>query len=541
MLVVFLIYIAAGFYIIRLVINQEGLPKTAIDLPISLFFIVCTASLIYSADKNLTLRGVVILCSNVALFYILVGCLTSFYRLKLFIALLIAAGLSVSLLGLIHFFLVQPVMLKLIGDAGLTTTAKSMVALNRIGSTFGWPNLLAGFLMLLIPVAFVFIFLQKGKRDAICMAVITLLLVLAMFFTYSVGGWLSFIAASIICTLLLVRSRYGGKTQSSIGRTALLALLGILLIIALGLMISNRLNVFTVGSFKSRLAYVNSAVQIIRNYPLLGSGLETFRVAMQSFIRSAEFFSSYVHNSYLQIWAELGPMGFCLFVMLVFSIVKIGKDAIERIDNHEERLALTGIFCGLLAFALHNVLSYTLLTPQISMFWWAQAALMVNWIRTAKGSNTKGPVPKKSWPQLLQIPFITTIFILSIICAGRLYAADRYLYKAIMCIKAKDETMALRQLDKSSGLNPLDARVSYVSGKVYVRLYAREKDPRFLDSARTCFERAIQQSPVVARNYASLGRLYKLTGDRDKAYRYYSIAADLAPYKKRYRKALSRL
>jgi hypothetical protein len=181
-LLIFFLFAVSALCLIKLVIAKEPFPRTAIDIPLVFFLVVTSFSLLYSPEKDTGSRQLFILFSDVAVFYALISCLRSKYRAKVFIMLLIAAAVMVSLLGLIHYFLIYRDM----PTEGLPIFAKHMVDIGRIGSVFGWPNILAGFLALIIPVSFMSIFAVKNKGEKFCMALATAILAAAMFLTHSI-------------------------------------------------------------------------------------------------------------------------------------------------------------------------------------------------------------------------------------------------------------------------------------------------------------------------------------------------------------------
>jgi len=80
-------------------------------------------------------------------------------------------------------------------------------------------------------------------------------------------------------------------------------------------------------------AHFLTAVEINKNYPLLGSGLHTYRIECLNkkyekinSIRVNERCNTHPHNIYLEIWSELGTLFFIFFVIFnIYFLFKLFK------------------------------------------------------------------------------------------------------------------------------------------------------------------------------------------------------------------------
>jgi cell division protein FtsW (lipid II flippase) len=75
-------------------------------------------------------------------------------------------------------------------------------------------------------------------------------------------------------------------------------------------------------------AHYFTAIKIFKNYPLLGSGIRTFRIECskeiyddQSLAANAQRCSTHPHQIYFEILSELGFVGFAVFFGLFFYII----------------------------------------------------------------------------------------------------------------------------------------------------------------------------------------------------------------------------
>ena len=371
-------FIIFGFiiFLIKLLLTKEVFPRTSLDLFLILFIIIAASSMLYSADRCLTLKEWLALSTNIAVFYLVVGCINSAYRLKLFIRFFIGLGLCVSLHGLIGYFFIYDDLLKVPAFYSLSEAAKHMISIKRIGSVFGWPNAFAGFLILILPLSFIYVFILKNRWQRYGMALITFAIFLAMLFTYSISAWISLIIAAIISCGFYLRFKQRESTKKTKATKIVFFLLALILLFAILLIIWRRSTPFTISSFNSRVEYIRSTLLMIKSHPILGNGLGVFRVIISNYMNSPAGFSFYAHNSYLQIWAETGIIGVLLFFLIIFFIIKESKKAIQNFKEQKGYLLSLGLFCAVLALLLDNMQNYTMFLTRVSLFWWTLVAII---------------------------------------------------------------------------------------------------------------------------------------------------------------------
>jgi O-antigen ligase len=196
-----------------------------------------------------------------------------------------------------------------------------------------------------------------------------------MLFTYSITAWTSLIAAALISGGLMLKVK-----RIRLPRLTIFVTIIFLVLVAL-IIISKRRTPFTAYSLTSRIMFIKSALLMIKEKPFLGYGFGTFGAVNPNYIPAPEGFSRYAHNSYLQIWAETGIAGFLLFFAVIGLILKKAFEGLRNLRNKEEQLILIGLFCGILAFLLDNINSFTMLIANVSLFWWVVIAIMFAWVR----------------------------------------------------------------------------------------------------------------------------------------------------------------
>jgi O-antigen ligase len=139
---------------------------------------------------------------------------------------------------------------------------------------------------------------------------------LGLLLTFSTGGWLGGIAAALVVVAALGHRRFALR----IGSFAVAAMLVVSALAIVG-RLPERLNPLRqTGGF--RLDLWLSSLQMVRDHPLLGVGLDNFvYLYQQIYLRegaAAEPTLSHPHNWVLNFWLSLGVLGLLAFVWLLF-------------------------------------------------------------------------------------------------------------------------------------------------------------------------------------------------------------------------------
>lgn len=229
---------------------------------------------------------------------------------------------------------------------------------------FPTPTALAGYLILFAPLSCAFLFKNQKKPNApVCATNILSLLIffgisLALLSTQSLGALLSL---AIAATIALFQKKYHFKKTTALFT---ILFLGIALITVFYLRKSQALEFNQPHvSISNRFFYWKQAALNIMHHPWLGFGLGNY----------PHFKTISAHNTYLQIWAETGILGFLAFLMLAAQMF---KKAFK--ENFKENPHLFSLWIGSIAFLIHNACDFTFFYPEIALQWWAVAALLLN-------------------------------------------------------------------------------------------------------------------------------------------------------------------
>jgi len=328
------------FLTIFVICKKVTFPKLqGLIYPVILFILALSISLIFSQNKISGLAQLYKYITGLLLF-ITAASLPEDDKSSAIQAIMLS-GLAISLLAIYQYFLgFRHLSDYLASNRLLLPFASDYLSRKRVFLPFLTPAVLGGYLAMVIPL-----FLIDKNRIWLALPVF-----LALFLTGSLGAFLSLFYA------LLVYFCLGGEIKKS--KIAILfgSFISILIIFiyrsATGIE-----HIQPLFSTVARLNYWKEASGIIQAHPLAGVGPGNFNLKS----------SRYAHNSYLQIWAEMGALGLFSFGGIVYVVLKSCVKNLKQLPYRREAACL---FVASLVFLIHNFLDFTFFLPEVVFVWW---------------------------------------------------------------------------------------------------------------------------------------------------------------------------
>ncbi len=377
-------------------------------------------------------------------------------KIKRLISVAVLSSFFVSLYGILQIlgldFLVWP------EDPFLT---------RRTISTFGQPNFLASWLLMLIPLSVYLVY--KNKKNIIKFFYVLVLLsqLACLFFTSSRGGLIAFALSFILLIIYLVFFIKLKKPYKLLAGLGMLALIGIGLL-AVNFIVPGRLGTlfdFQSGSMAARVNFYAAASDSIIKKPIFGYGLEN----------SADVFIKYylpewgilgdigastdkAHNLVLDILLASGFFGLLLFTALYYSFFRLAHKNIQ--DKKMGGLSLA-LGLGAAAYLFSLLFSFTIIAGEI--FFWLFLSLLsvINFKATNKVSDSSDN--NKIFDGSVSSKIIVSIVLLLIMMSGiyyefRLITADHYFNRLYYALGERQyfTSFVLADYAKKAEANPIN-------------------------------------------------------------------------------------
>lgn len=252
----------------------------------------------------------------------------------------------------------------------------------RVYSTLGNPNLLAGYLLLILPVGVLLPFYFKSNLlHKILFLIGSLLILLCLIFTGSRGGYIGLIVclASGVTIFLI----YFIKSRNVVNRiSTIFIVLSSIFIIFLTLFylfphVTERLlTIFTLREHSSNNYRVNvwlACLKMLKDNFLIGigPGNSTFRLSYGLYMVSG-FDALSAYNIFLEVAIEIGIIGCFAFILIfLISLLKL-----HCLFWEKGNLLAFGLFISLIALTTHGLVDTVFFRPQIYIpFWFLLASI----------------------------------------------------------------------------------------------------------------------------------------------------------------------
>ncbi len=409
--------IIALSWVAKMILNRQvKIHRTPFDIPIFIFLASQIISTIFSIDRHVSLfgyysrfnGGLLSIISYIILYYAFV---TNFPKERIRRLLLVAlgSGLLISLYGILEHF-------------GIDKNIWVQDVQNRVFSTLGQPNWLAAYLAVLIPITISlgldkFSIKNKNFIGLLFYWVIASVFYITLIFTKSRSGFAGFWIVNLTFWALIFL-----KYRKKIFKIFIFLNFSFLIFNFIfgspfsqfeNITLSHLLqksqaptatitpppagaSVLETGITESgtiRKIVWKGAIDIMRHYPLFGSGVETFaysyykyRPVEHNMTSEWDFLYNKAHNEYLNYGATTGIFGlgtYLLFItiFIIWFIKTISKSEfliskqfpnskpqLDQLDIRSIRNLSIGLFTGWLSILITNFLGFSVVIIQIFFY-----------------------------------------------------------------------------------------------------------------------------------------------------------------------------
>jgi O-antigen ligase len=310
------------------------------DLPVLFFFAIAALSLLWAENFGVAMREFRVVVFEPVLFYFILSRSNSGKRqLWTIVDALLLAAFVVSIIGLYQYFFTADVI--------------AVEGVRRIRGVYGSPNNLSLFLGRVVPIlASVSLFGSVGKRRFLY-AMAGIPIIVCLFLTFSRGAWL----LGLPFALLFIGLMRGRKAAFfSIAGVVLIALS---LIPLFGTERFSSLLYTEGGTTFLRIKLWQGTLNMIRDHPLLGVGLDNFLYQYRTRYVLPEAWEeldlSHPHNILLDYWTRLGVLGVAALVWLEVAFFKKGLRLYRRFAYHDLGTLILGLMASMVNFLAHGL------------------------------------------------------------------------------------------------------------------------------------------------------------------------------------------
>ncbi|MDO8734814.1 MAG: O-antigen ligase family protein, partial [Elusimicrobiota bacterium] len=223
--------------------------------------------------------------------------------------------------------------------------------IDRIFSTFGNPIFFAAFLVVTIPLAVFKLIQERESSYKVLWFFILISFLVALYFTKTRASWIAFIVSLIVYIFLSLDSK---------AKKVIL----IFSLLSFGFLFTLKTKNVWMRQ-QGHLVIWRDSLRMLFDKPVLGVGLGSFHISFPDYASDelkkiwpqTQNIVNDAHSEFVQILAELGVVGFGIFLWILFSVFHNAYQFYKRLHDREEFLIYTALFSSAVGLLVQNFFS----------------------------------------------------------------------------------------------------------------------------------------------------------------------------------------
>ncbi|MCL5291378.1 MAG: O-antigen ligase family protein [Actinobacteria bacterium] len=496
--------------------RQAKLRFTPLDVAILAFLFFATISTIFSWHFPTSLHGKfkryegLLTYINYALLYFLA--LQTFYnerRLKTLAKAMAITGGLVAVYGVAQFV-----------GWDVFQWASLPFEQHRSFSTFGNPDLLAGYLVIALPFSVACLLMAKGWRETLLYSATTALLAVNVLTSLVRGAWIATVAVFLVFLGYTIYGYVAKRvSKESLVRVGVMSGVFILICIVVTLFAAKlgepNLNIvervksmtkITEGSAGARIEIWKAGLSMVKSSPLIGLGPDTYRLGSEryetfNYVKTGlgKTVSDNAHNYILQLASGPGTLATISFLFLTLAIFAFSAVAVSR-QSTERLVITTGFLAAGVGYFVHLFFGVSV-SGSTSLFWLVLGVLVGQTAFVREYSFS----PNEALNKVI-IGLVVFTSAISLFYSAKMIIADYYYATGLS--KAPVDTEAAINNYKTAISLYSNGRYYDSLGTYYLQLYGYRKDPEDYQRSVETLKEAVEFEPLEADHRVFLANTY---------------------------------
>lgn len=351
--------------------SRLSIKRSIFYIPIFSFIVWSFISLFWVEEGYSAIITLTQYTSYGLIFFLVINAFPDFKSSELILKLLVISMTLVSIIGLLQYYFYED---RLIQTFFSITTS--------MGSTFGNKNMASHFVVMTLPLSFIYLVISSNKKNIVLYSITTFI---GLWFIMFASARQAYVAIALELFILIVFFaldffKYRKKSFLSsitLNRTKLSALVVVILSLYLVSNLTNqgwdfdnstkikRAQTINFEGGSTRLPAWLNTIEMIKDHPILGVGVGQWSQAYPKYydrVSKDVIFNertklNRLHNDYLEIFSNVGLIGFLILLWLLFIIItKVWGILINQMHNY--RMQTLGIALGLAGFSVVAFFSF---------------------------------------------------------------------------------------------------------------------------------------------------------------------------------------
>ncbi|WP_017325804.1 IctB family putative bicarbonate transporter [Synechococcus sp. PCC 7336] len=352
-----------------------------LHLPIGVYWAVATFAMAFSPVQAQAFEGWLKLTLYLLGFLLLHRTMQNPRYRNWLIAVLLLTSVWVSIYGLRQFFYGAEEL------ATWTDPNSPLAGATRVYSHLNNPNLLAGYLIPIVPIGLIAAWAWSGWGSKLFAVAATGMNAICLVMTLSRGGWIGLLAGITVAALFLVQWNQVLLPQR-LQKWALPLLVGVgAIAVVLAILFVEPIRIRVLSMFVGREDSSNNyrinvwtaVVEMIRDFPVLGigPGNDAFNRVYPLYQR-ANFSALGAYSVPLELTVETGLVGAAVYLWFLLTIAACGLRRWLQLlaDRQPASLWVAAGLSACAGLVVHGLVDTIWYRPQVQMLWWLSVALI---------------------------------------------------------------------------------------------------------------------------------------------------------------------
>lgn len=260
-------------------------------------------------------------------------------------------------------------------------------------------------------------------------------------------------------------------------------------------------------SYQARINMNRLALQILCDHPLLGTGGGGWNALYHQY-QEQFYWSSEVHNHFLQVGVETGFLGMFAFLGIWLSLlVQAARYFYKRKGDSSWPLALS-VTLACTVLLLHSAIDFDLSIPALALVLWSMGAMLQNQLNVKSFRGRSFTIPAQYASILLVL-----LGVVSLSWGYREYRSQAFVRQGAQALQTGQYQQALAQYEKASELSPYTGETAANLTQLYAYMYATTQVKDYKTKAYTFAQRAVSLTPYYIPGSQKLAQAYSFLGD----------------------------
>ena len=375
-----IVLITAISYFVKLIRGKRILKLEIFDLGVLAFVLIIYFSGAITSGGREGFNEALITCELMLGYFLVVNCMRTEAWIKRCIYTLLTSGTVVAIIGIFQYVLgMFP------SEKWLDTEYFSDID-GRVVSLFENPNVLAMYLVLILPFA-LYSVVKARKKNARALAIVSAVCIAAcIILTWSRAAWI----ASIICIVIFFMF-YSKKTLRYI-------FLGLLFIPAASIVMPQSVTkrFLSIGDMSDsstmyRVYTWLGTFRTIGAFPAggIGYGPTAFQEIYPQYAYAGIEAAEHSHNLFLQITVGTGIVGLLIFLLTVFMFMQMNMEYIRDSRDQTLRTVSVACLCAVISLLVFGMFDFVWYNYRVFFMFWAIIAIACACVRIGRDDERR--------------------------------------------------------------------------------------------------------------------------------------------------------